>query len=45
MNTINNSLSTNQHLAIKQWSIMILLTDQAYHLFELFKQNPVLIRT
>jgi len=30
---------------IKQWFITILLTDQAYNLFELFKQNAVIIRT
>jgi len=37
---INNSKTT-----IKQWCITMLLTDQAYHLFGLFKQNAVLIRT
>lgn len=30
---------------LKQWFIAILSTDQAYHLFELFKQNAVIIRT
>ena len=30
---------------IKQWLIAILLADQGYQLFELFKQNAVLIRT
>ena len=30
---------------IKQWFITLLLTDQAYNLFELFKQNAVIIRT
>lgn len=29
----------------KQWCVTMLLTDEAYHLFELFKQNAVLIRT
>lgn len=40
MDHIRNSKTT-----IKQWCITMLLTDQAYHLFELFKQNTVLIRT
>jgi transposase-like protein len=35
----------NRKTTIKQWCITMLLTDQAYHLFELFKQNAVLIRT
>ena len=35
----------NSKTTIKQWCITMLLTDQAYHLFELFKQNAVLIRT
>ena len=35
----------NSKTTIKQWCVAILLTDQAYHLFELFKQNAVLIRT
>lgn len=30
---------------LKQWFLAMLLTDQAYHLFELFKQNAVIIRT
>ena len=30
--------------AIKQWLITILMADQGYHLFELFKQNVVTIR-
>ena len=30
---------------IKQWLITILMADQAYSLFELFKENVVLIRT
>ena len=34
----------NSKTAIKQWCIIILLTDQAYHLFELFKQNAVFSR-
>ena len=35
----------NSKTTIKQWCITMLLTDQAYHLYELFKQNAVLIRT
>jgi len=35
----------NSKTILKQWFISIFLTDQAYHLFELFKQNAVLIRT
>lgn len=35
----------NSKTTIKQWCITMLLTDQAYHYFELFKQNAVLIRT
>ena len=35
----------NSKTTIKQWCIMMLLTDQAYDLFELFKNNAVLIRT
>ena len=34
----------NSKTTIKQWCITMLLTDQAYHLFELFKQNAMLIR-
>jgi len=30
---------------LKQWFLTMLLTDQAYHLFELFKENAVIIRT
>ena len=30
---------------LKQWFLTMLLTDQAYHLFVLFKQNAVLLRT
>ena len=30
---------------LKKWFLSILLTDQAYSLFKLFKQNAVLIRT
>lgn len=30
---------------IKQWMITMILSDQAYHLFELFKNNAVIIRT
>ena len=30
---------------LKHWFLVILGTDQAYHLFELFKQNAVIIRT
>ncbi len=40
MDKIRNSKTT-----IRQWFIAMLLTDQAYSLFELFKQNAVLIRT
>jgi transposase-like protein len=35
----------NSKTTIKQWCVTMLITDQAYHLFELFKQNAVLIRT
>ncbi len=35
----------NSKTTLKQWFVSMLLTDQAYHLFELFKQNAVLIRT
>jgi len=35
----------NSKTMIKQWFIAMLLTDQAYNIFELFKQNAVLIRT
>ncbi len=30
---------------LKQWFLTMLLTDQAYHLFKLFKENAVIIRT
>ena len=30
---------------LKQWFISMILTDQAYNIFELFKQNAVIIRT
>jgi len=30
---------------IKQWFLTLLISDQAYQLFELFKQNAVIIRT
>ncbi len=30
---------------LKQWFLTMLLTDQAYNLFELFKHNAVIIRT
>jgi len=30
---------------LKQWFISMILTDQAYNLFELFKQNAAIIRT
>lgn len=30
---------------LKQWFVTMILTDQAYALFELFKQNAVIIRT
>ena len=35
----------NSKTTLKQWFLSILLTDQAYSLFDLFKQNAVLIRT
>ena len=35
----------NSKTTLKQWFVSMLLTDQAYHIFELFKQNAVLIRT
>ena len=35
----------NSRTTIEQWCITMLLTDQAYHLHELFKQNAVIIRT
>ncbi len=35
----------NSKTMLKQWFVTMLLTDQAYALFELFKQNAVIIRT
>lgn len=35
----------NSKTTLKQWFLAILATDQAYELFELFKQNAVIIRT
>ncbi len=35
----------NSKTTLKQWFITMLLTDQAYGLYELFKKNAVLIRT
>ena len=35
----------NSKTTLKQWFLAMLVTDQAYSLFELFKQNAVLIRT
>ena len=35
----------NSKTTLKQWFITMLITDQAYTLFELFKQNAVIIRT
>ena len=35
----------NSKTTLKQWFLAMLITDQAYSLFELFKQNAVLIRT
>jgi len=35
----------NSKTTLKQWFVAMLLTDQAYGLFELFKHNAVLIRT
>lgn len=40
MDHIRNSKTT-----LKQWLITILLSDQAYDMFYLFKQNAVIIRT
>jgi transposase-like protein len=39
-----NQINWNKE-TIKQWFLAIMVADQAYHLFELFKQNAVLIRT
>ncbi len=35
----------NSKTTIKQWFLAMLITDQAYAMFELFKQNAVIIRT
>jgi transposase-like protein len=35
----------NSKTTIKQWFVTMLLTDQAYNLYELFKLNAVIIRT
>ena len=35
----------NSKTMLKQWFITMLISDQAYSLFELFKQNAVIIRT
>ncbi len=35
----------NSKTMLKQWFVTMLLTDQAYSLYELFKQNAVIIRT
>ncbi len=35
----------NSKQTIKEWLVTILLADQGYQLFELFKQNAVIIRT
>lgn len=35
----------NSKTVLKQWFLAILMTDQAYNLFQLFKNNAVLIRT
>jgi len=35
----------NNKATLKQWFLAIMATDQAYHLFELFKHNAVIIRT
>jgi len=40
----SNSISKNK-TTIKQWLVTALLSDQAYNLFTLFKQNAVIIRT
>ena len=39
-----DKLRTNKQ-TIKQWLVAVLMADQGYQLFELFKQNAVLIRT
>jgi transposase-like protein len=35
----------NTKTALKQWCLTILLSDQAYQIYQLFKENAVLIRT
>ncbi len=35
----------NSKTMLKQWFVTMLLTDQAYALYELFKDNAVIIRT
>lgn len=35
----------NSKTVLKSWFIAILMSDQAYNIYELFKQNAVLIRT
>jgi len=35
----------NSKTMLRQWFVAMLLTDQAYNLFELFKQNAVIVRT
>jgi transposase-like protein len=40
----SGTLKTSKE-TIKQWLISILMADQAYHLFGLFKENVVIIRT
>jgi hypothetical protein len=39
-----DKIKTNKE-TIKQWVVAIMLSDQAYHIFALFKQNAVIIRT
>ena len=34
----------NSKTVLKQWFLTIPIYDQAYHIFELFKQNTVIIR-
>ncbi len=35
----------NSKTTLKMWFVAILLSDKAYHIFELFKQNEMIIRT
>lgn len=35
----------NSKTMLKQWFVVMLLSDQAYSIYELFKQNAVIIRT